>query len=56
MGKALGVQVGPEFGPPRAGDVRHSSADIGRARALLGYEPVMSFEEGIRRTLEWAKS
>ncbi len=56
MGRALGVRVAPEFGPPRAGDVRHSSADIGRAKALLGYEPVMPFEEGIRRTLEWARS
>lgn len=56
MGKALGVEVRPEFGPPRAGDVRHSSADIGRARALLGYQPILPFEEGIRRTLEWAKA
>lgn len=56
MGKAMGVSVRPEFGPPRAGDVRHSSADIGRAGALLGYEPVMPFEEGIRRTLEWARA
>jgi UDP-glucose 4-epimerase len=56
MGRVLGVCVAPEFGPPRAGDVRHSSADIGRAKALLGYEPVMPFEEGIRRTLEWARS
>jgi len=56
MGRSLGVSVTPEFGPPRAGDVRHSSADIGRAKSLLGYEPIMSFEEGIGRTLEWAKS
>ncbi len=43
----------PEFGPPRTGDVLHSCADITRARALLGYEPITPFEEGLRLTLEW---
>ena len=56
MGRVLGKSVDPEFAPPRAGDVRHSSADIGRARALLGYEPVVAFGEGIERTLAWARS
>lgn len=55
MAAVLGRSVRPEHGPPRAGDVRHSSADIGRARALLGYEPIVGFDEGIRRTLEWAR-
>lgn len=53
MGEVLKVELPPEFGPPRAGDVRHSSADIRRARELLGYEPLVEFGEGIRRTLEW---
>jgi UDP-glucose 4-epimerase len=41
------------FGPPRAGDVLHSHADIARARALLGYTPTVEVREGLRRTLEW---
>ncbi|MFO0785112.1 MAG: NAD-dependent epimerase/dehydratase family protein [Phycisphaerales bacterium] len=54
MGEVLKVDSTPTFGPPRAGDVRHSSADISQARSLLGYEPIVDFGEGIRRTLEWA--
>ena len=38
---------------PRPGDVPHSQADISRAKALLGYEPVTGFDEGLRRTVEW---
>ena len=41
---------------PRAGDVRDSQADISKARALLGYEPIVSFEEGLRHTLEWCRT
>jgi UDP-glucose 4-epimerase len=48
----LGSSVRPQFGPPRAGDVRHSQADISRARRDLGYDPQVSFAEGLRRTLE----
>jgi nucleoside-diphosphate-sugar epimerase len=55
MAEVLNVDSTPTFGPPRAGDVRHSSADISAARSLLGYEPVVDFGEGIRRTLEWAR-
>lgn len=43
----------PEFAPPRPGDVRHSLADTGRARELLGYRPRVDFKEGLRRTVEW---
>jgi nucleoside-diphosphate-sugar epimerase len=39
----------------RAGDVRHSLADITRARELLGYEPRVELEEGLRHTLDWWK-
>jgi nucleoside-diphosphate-sugar epimerase len=42
-----------QFGPPRAGDVLHSHADISRARELLGYAPSVDVREGLRRTLEW---
>lgn len=37
--KALGVDVEPEFGPERVGDIKHSNADVGKARELLGYVP-----------------
>lgn len=43
----------PTFGPSRTGDVLHSCADISAARALIGYEPLTSFEEGLRLTLDW---
>ncbi len=49
----LGVDIEPKFGVPRAGDVAHSQADISRAKDLIGYEPVLSFEEGLRRTVDW---
>jgi nucleoside-diphosphate-sugar epimerase len=42
-----------KYAPPRVGDVRHSQADISRARQLLNYSPAISFEEGLRRTVEW---
>jgi UDP-glucose 4-epimerase len=41
--------------PPRLGDVRHSLADISRARALLGYHPRVELEEGLRLTFDWWK-
>ena len=48
-----GIAIPPEYGPPRAGDVRDSQADITAAIRDLGHEPRFSFEEGMRRTLEW---
>ncbi len=41
------------YEPARIGDVRHSLADITRARELLGYEPQVGLEEGLRKTIEW---
>ncbi|HEX2444392.1 MAG TPA: SDR family oxidoreductase [Vicinamibacterales bacterium] len=52
----IGSSVEPIYTEPRAGDVRDSQADIGRARELLGYEPRVPFEEGLRRTLEWYRT
>jgi nucleoside-diphosphate-sugar epimerase len=52
----VGASVEPVYGPPRAGDVRDSQADISKAKRLLGYEPIVSFEEGLRRTLEWYRT
>jgi nucleoside-diphosphate-sugar epimerase len=43
------------YGPARRGDIRDSQADIGRARALLGYSPTVEFPEGLARTLAWAR-
>ncbi len=53
--KALGVQVEPNFGPDRKGDIKHSNADISKARDLLGYDPDWSFERGIQAAIEWYK-
>lgn len=48
----VGSRVTPHHGPARAGDVRHSLADVGRARVLLDWEPSVSLEEGLARTVE----
>ncbi len=51
--EALGIHVEPNFGPERAGDIRHSNADISKAKKLLGYDPQYSFEKGIRLAIDW---
>jgi nucleoside-diphosphate-sugar epimerase len=50
------TEVEAEHREPRRGDVRHSLADITRAREFLGYEPQVGLEEGLRETLEWWKT
>lgn len=51
---ALGVaKPEPVFEPARAGDVRHSQADISRAKTLLGWEPSVTLEDGLRETVRW---
>lgn len=54
--KMEGVEIPPRFGPPRAGDVRHSMADIEAAVAELGLAPRFTIEEGLKRTLEWYRA
>ncbi|MBI1389896.1 MAG: SDR family NAD(P)-dependent oxidoreductase [bacterium] len=49
----LGTNLEPEFAPVRKGDIQHSLASIDKAREILGYEPLVDFEEGMRRTVEW---
>lgn len=49
----LGSDLEAEYGAPRAGDVPESLADISLARELIGYNPSIGFEEGLRRTIEW---
>lgn len=51
--EALGLKVEPNFGPDRAGDIKHSNADISKAKQLLGYNPEWSFERGIKAAIEW---
>ncbi len=51
--QALNKESEPIFGPERSGDIKHSNADISKARELLGYEPEWSFERGIKAAIEW---
>jgi UDP-glucose 4-epimerase len=51
-----GIDIAPQYGPVRAGDVRHSQADTRAAVEMLGHAPRFSLEEGLRRTLEWFRS
>jgi UDP-glucose 4-epimerase len=53
LGRIQGVSAEPEFMEPRAGDVRHSEADVSAAGAELGYRPSVAFEAGLRRTVDW---
>ena len=52
---ALGLNVEPNFGPDRKGDIKHSNADISKAKKLLGYNPDYSFKDGIALAIEWYK-
>jgi UDP-glucose 4-epimerase len=54
--KLEGVEIPARYGPPRAGDVRDSQADTAAAVRDLGHAPRFSFEEGMRRTLEWYRT
>ena len=53
--EALGVDIEPIYGPDRAGDIKHSNADISKAKEMLGYDPDWSFERGIKAAIEWYK-
>jgi len=48
-----GKKIQAKYDAPRPGDIRHSQADISLARTVLGYEPRVSFEEGLKRTWQW---
>ncbi len=48
-----GTDIAPIYTDPRRGDIKHSMADITKARERLGYNPLVRFEEGLRRTIEW---
>lgn len=55
LDEILGPLPTPIHEPPRHGDVRHSQADIGKAHRVLGYRPRVSFEDGLRHTIQWAR-
>jgi nucleoside-diphosphate-sugar epimerase len=46
----------PTYGPERAGDIKHSLADLSRIRHTLAYEPIVDFETGLAATLQWYQS
>lgn len=52
---SLGKDIQPIFGPDRKGDIKHSNADINKAKEMLGYNPEWSFERGIEAAIEWYK-
>ena len=52
--RLLGTSLTATYGPSRAGDVRDSQAAIDKATRMLGYLPTVTFEDGLRRTVEWA--
>jgi UDP-glucose 4-epimerase len=56
INRVLGTKLEPIFDPPRAGDVRDSLADISLARKVLGYEPVIDFDEGLRRSIQYYRT
>lgn len=51
--ETLGINIEPEFGPERAGDIKYSRADIGKARDMLGYAPDWGFARGIKAAIGW---
>lgn len=53
--KALAINREPVFGPERAGDIKHSNANIEKARKLLGYDPEFDFAKGIQLAIDWYK-
>jgi nucleoside-diphosphate-sugar epimerase len=54
--RLVGSTLALQYAEARAGDIRDSLADIGLARRVLGYEPLVSFDEGLRRTVDWYRS
>lgn len=56
LDRIFGRQLTPRYEVPRAGDVKHSHADISLAHTLLGYEPAVRFENGLKKTVDWFHS
>lgn len=56
IAREAGFDGRPRFGPQRAGDMPHSNADVTKASRLINFEPLVSFDEGIRRTVSWYRA
>jgi nucleoside-diphosphate-sugar epimerase len=56
MREMIGASAEPKYAAERPGDVRDSQADITKANRLLGYEPIVSFEYGLQRTVDWYRT
>jgi nucleoside-diphosphate-sugar epimerase len=52
----VGTDLRPIYKETRAGDVKHSQADISKAQRILGYTPLVTLEDGLRHTLDWCRS
>ena len=55
ISKLMNKDIKPIYGPDRAGDIKHSNADVSKAVKNLGYEPKYNFKEGIRLAIDWYK-
>jgi UDP-glucose 4-epimerase len=55
INKVLGKEIRPKYSEERPGDVKHSKADIKKAKELIGYEPIVHFEEGLKKTIDYYK-
>jgi len=53
LNKIIGTNISPMHGPDKIGDVKHSLADVSKAREILSYEPEIDFDEGLKKTVEW---
>jgi len=56
LNRILGKKIKPIFGPSRKGDVRHTRADVAKARRAFGHTPQVSFSQGLAKTVEWFRS
>ncbi len=53
INRILGKSIEPKFAPPRPGDIRHSCAEVEKAKSVLNFKPLVSFEDGVAETVEW---
>ncbi len=53
LNRLLGTRLPPVYHAERPGDIKHSRADVAKAGELLGFEPIVDFDEGLRRTVDW---
>lgn len=53
MGELIGIEVSPEYHPPRLGDVKHSLADVSKAQRLLNFNPKVDLKQGLEHTIDW---